>query len=100
MPRSADPVWNAFWRIDPRPDGSPAPPGPVIRAAEEKVELVAGGQAVAIIPGSVPSACNPISPPFPWKGSSPARSLPGQCLPGRPFPGQCSPWRMRSWEMG
>ena len=23
MPRLPDPAWNAFWRIDPRPDGSP-----------------------------------------------------------------------------
>jgi DNA-binding transcriptional LysR family regulator len=68
MPLSADPVWNAFWRIDPRPDGSPAPPGPVIRAAEEKVELVAGGQAVAIIPGSVPISVRPDLTTIPLEG--------------------------------
>jgi DNA-binding transcriptional LysR family regulator len=49
--RLSDPAWDAFWRIDPRPDGSPAPDGPVIDAIEDKIEFVAGGQAVAIIPG-------------------------------------------------
>ena len=28
IPRFPDPAWNAYWRIDPRPDGSPAPDGP------------------------------------------------------------------------
>jgi DNA-binding transcriptional LysR family regulator len=27
--RRSDPVWSAFWRIDPRPDGRPAPDGPL-----------------------------------------------------------------------
>ncbi|WP_329128996.1 LysR family transcriptional regulator [Streptomyces sp. NBC_01476] len=52
MPRAADPAWNAFWRIDPRPDGSAAPDGPLIDAVEDKIELIAAGQGVAIIPGS------------------------------------------------
>ncbi|WP_219471894.1 LysR family transcriptional regulator [Nonomuraea rhizosphaerae] len=50
MPRGADPDWEAFWRIDPRPDGSPAPDGPFIHAVEDKFELIASGQAVAVIP--------------------------------------------------
>lgn len=50
MPRTSDPLWNAFWRVDPRPDGSPAPPGPLIKTVEDKIELIADGQAVAIIP--------------------------------------------------
>jgi DNA-binding transcriptional LysR family regulator len=50
LPRVLDPLWNAYWRIDPRPDGSPAPGGPLVEAVEDKLELVAGGQAVAIIP--------------------------------------------------
>ncbi|TVT16323.1 LysR family transcriptional regulator, partial [Amycolatopsis acidiphila] len=25
LPRAADATWNAFWRVDPRPDGRPAP---------------------------------------------------------------------------
>lgn len=46
--RVADPVWNAYWRIDPRPDGRPAPDGPLADALEDKFELVASGQALAI----------------------------------------------------
>ncbi|GAA3566905.1 LysR substrate-binding domain-containing protein [Amycolatopsis ultiminotia] len=50
--RAADPVWDAFWCIDPRPDGRPAPGGPVIEQVEDKFELVASGEAIAIIPDS------------------------------------------------
>jgi DNA-binding transcriptional LysR family regulator len=50
LPRVPDPAWNAFWRIDPRPDGSPAPDGPLIEAVEDQFELIAGGQAVTIVP--------------------------------------------------
>ncbi len=51
MPRLRnDPVWNAYWRIDPRPDGSPAPDGPLVDAMEDKYELIADGQAVAVVP--------------------------------------------------
>jgi DNA-binding transcriptional LysR family regulator len=53
IPRMADPVWNAYWRIDPRPDGSPAPDGPIALALEDKNELIASGQAVAIVPAGV-----------------------------------------------
>ena len=52
MPWTNDPLLNAFWRIDPRPDGSPAPSGPFVTAVEDKIELIAGGQAVAIMPAS------------------------------------------------
>ncbi|MEV3858347.1 LysR substrate-binding domain-containing protein [Streptomyces sp. NPDC050095] len=43
-----DPAWNAFWRIDPRPDGSRVPDGPLIQAMEDKLELVAAGRSLAI----------------------------------------------------
>jgi DNA-binding transcriptional LysR family regulator len=46
--RRSDPAWSAFWRIDPRPDGSRAPDGPLVEAVEDKFELIASGQAVAI----------------------------------------------------
>jgi LysR substrate binding domain len=48
--RAQDPAWNAFWRVDPRPDGSRAPDGPVAEDTEDKLELVASGQAVALSP--------------------------------------------------
>lgn len=50
LPRLADPAWNAFWRIDPRPDGSRAPDGPLVTTVEDKLELIAAGEAVAIVP--------------------------------------------------
>jgi DNA-binding transcriptional LysR family regulator len=53
IPRLPDAAWNAFWRIDPRPDGNPAPDGPLVEAVEDKNELVAAGQAVAIVPANV-----------------------------------------------
>jgi DNA-binding transcriptional LysR family regulator len=49
MPRLPDAAWNAYWRIDPRPDGTPAPDGPLVNAVEDKLELIASGQAVAIV---------------------------------------------------
>lgn len=48
-----DPEWAAFWRIDPRPDGRPAPLGPVVESPEDRLEVVAGGDAVALATGSV-----------------------------------------------
>ena len=53
IPRLPDPAWNAHWRIDPRPDGSPAPDGPLVEAIEDKNELIAAGLAVAVIPAGV-----------------------------------------------
>jgi DNA-binding transcriptional LysR family regulator len=53
MPRApAHPDWDSFWRVDPRPDGRPAPGGPLLETIEDKFELVASGQAVVIIPVS------------------------------------------------
>jgi hypothetical protein len=40
-------------RDNPRPDGTPAPDGPLVAALEDKNELIASGQAVAIIPGGL-----------------------------------------------
>jgi DNA-binding transcriptional LysR family regulator len=53
IPKMPDPAWNAYWRIDPRPDGTPAPDGPLVGGIEDKNELVAAGQAVAIVPGGL-----------------------------------------------
>jgi DNA-binding transcriptional LysR family regulator len=53
IPRLPDPAWNAYWRIDPRPNGSPAPDGPLVEAIEDKNELIAAGQAVAVIPAGI-----------------------------------------------
>lgn len=50
MPRVGDPSWDAFWRIDPRPDGRPAPGGPVIEDVAELADYLAGGAGVLIAP--------------------------------------------------
>lgn len=49
--RDSDPAWSAFWRIEPRPDGRLAPDGPVINALEDKFEVIASGEAIAITAG-------------------------------------------------
>jgi DNA-binding transcriptional LysR family regulator len=53
IPRLPDQAWNAYWRIDPRPDGRPAPDGPLVEQIEDKNELIAAGLAVAIVPAGV-----------------------------------------------
>jgi len=45
-------TWDAFWRVDPRPDGRPAPDGPIVESVEEKLEYVANGVCIAILPAS------------------------------------------------
>ncbi|QUQ65204.1 LysR family transcriptional regulator [Kutzneria sp. CA-103260] len=58
--RGDDPEWNAFWRIDPRPDGRKAPDGPLVDVLEDKIEYVAAGEAIAIVPMIVVSG--PVRP--------------------------------------
>jgi DNA-binding transcriptional LysR family regulator len=70
--RDSDPAWNAFWRIDPRPDGRRAPGGPFIEAIEDKFEVIAAGQAVAISPGSHISALRPDLTTIPLEGVEPS----------------------------
>ncbi|MEU4656386.1 LysR family transcriptional regulator [Streptomyces sp. NPDC023723] len=44
-------VWTGFWRLEPRPDGAPAPLGPLlVDTFEDKLEAVADGRAVALVP--------------------------------------------------
>ncbi|MER7015705.1 LysR family transcriptional regulator [Saccharopolyspora sp. NPDC000359] len=44
-------VWTGFWRLEPRPDGNPAPLGPIlVETFEDKLEAVADGRAIAIAP--------------------------------------------------
>jgi hypothetical protein len=80
IPRLPDAAWNAFWRIDPRPDGSPAPDGPLVEAVEDKNEPVAGGQAVAIIPaGLVAGSKRPDLTTVPLHGSTRATCAGDPC---------------------
>ncbi|MFJ7904226.1 LysR family transcriptional regulator [Streptomyces sp. NPDC096198] len=70
--RGSDPAWSAFWRIDPRPDGRPAPGGPFIDALEDKFELVAAGEAVAILAGVSPNGLRPDLLVIPLEGVEPS----------------------------
>ncbi|NRN70759.1 HTH-type transcriptional regulator alsR [Kibdelosporangium sp. 4NS15] len=74
MPQVPDPAWNAFWRIDPRPDGSPAPGGPLVTSVEDKAEVVAAGQAATIIPaGEHTGRLRPDLVTIPLVGVEPSR---------------------------
>ncbi|GAA2330516.1 LysR family transcriptional regulator [Streptomyces violaceusniger] len=70
--RDSDPAWSAYWRIDPRPNGRPAPDGPLIDTIEDKLELVAAGQAVAIFVGHRAQALRPDLTSIPLDGVEPA----------------------------
>jgi DNA-binding transcriptional LysR family regulator len=69
--RESDPAWSAFWRVDPRPDGRRAPDGPFIEAIEDKFEVIADGQGVAIIAGSLGSAFRNDLTTIPLEGVEP-----------------------------
>ena len=49
----SDPAWNAFAHVDPRPDGSRPLDGPRVEVLEDTLELIAAGQAVAILPAGL-----------------------------------------------
>lgn len=72
--RQGDPLLNAHWRIDPRPDGRPAPEGPLVEALEDKHELIAAGQAVAIGPPLDPATgLHPALTTIPLHGVDPSQ---------------------------
>jgi DNA-binding transcriptional LysR family regulator len=70
--RHSDPAWSAFWRVDPRPDGRRAPDGPFIDALEDKFELIASGQAVAITAGFHGNSVRPDITTVPLDGVEPS----------------------------
>jgi DNA-binding transcriptional LysR family regulator len=71
MPQG-DPVWSAFWHIDPRPDGSPAPDGPLVETVEDKFEVIAAGEAVAITAGPRGGTVRPDLTTVPLRGVEPS----------------------------
>ena len=71
--RRSDPAWSAFWRVDPRPDGRPAPGGPLVEALEDKLEVIAAGQAVAILPAGHDSSLRPDLTTVPLAGVEPSQ---------------------------
>ncbi|MFF4271051.1 LysR substrate-binding domain-containing protein [Streptomyces sp. NPDC001536] len=72
LPRTADPVRSAFWRFEPRPDGRPAPNGPLIAAIEDKFELVAAGESLAVSVVSVGRVLRPDLTMVPLEGVEPS----------------------------
>ncbi|GAB2965109.1 LysR substrate-binding domain-containing protein [Micromonospora polyrhachis] len=43
--------WTTFWRLEPRPNGDPAPLGPtLVDTFEDKLEAIADGRAIALVP--------------------------------------------------
>ncbi|GAB2848126.1 hypothetical protein GCM10027176_59480 [Actinoallomurus bryophytorum] len=72
--RRSDPIWSAFWRVDPRPDGRRAPDGPLVEAVEDTYEIIAAGQAVAISTGDA-GHLRPDLTTVPLEGPIPRHSL-------------------------
>jgi DNA-binding transcriptional LysR family regulator len=52
----APPAWNAFWSMDPRPDGTQPRYGPAVGDMEEIVEYVRAGRGVAFLPVPIAAA--------------------------------------------
>ncbi|MEV5571138.1 LysR family transcriptional regulator [Spirillospora sp. NPDC052269] len=71
--RGADAEWDAFWRLDPRPDGRRAPDGPFIDRIEEKFELIASGEAIAVAAGNHGSGLRPDLTAIPLEGVEPSQ---------------------------
>lgn len=69
--RSSDPAFSAFWRLEPRPDGRRAPDGPIIDALEDKFEVIAAGEAVAVTAGGPGNTPRPDITAIPLDGVEP-----------------------------
>lgn len=46
-------VWSDFWQVHPRPDGSPAPQGPLVHNLDEGFEAIALGGCCGFFPESM-----------------------------------------------
>ncbi|XUL87806.1 LysR family transcriptional regulator [Streptomyces galilaeus] len=72
VPRFPDEEFNAFWRVDPRPDGRRVPDGPLVENLEDKLEVIAGGEAVALVPvGAIRKGLRPDLTTVPLEGVDP-----------------------------
>jgi DNA-binding transcriptional LysR family regulator len=74
-PVTAPAEWSEFWRLEPRSDGQPAPVGPVVAYSfEDKLEHIAAGQAIAILPaGDRRFSLRPDIAAIPIKGIDPCQ---------------------------
>lgn len=70
--RDTDPAWDAQWRVSPRPDGRPAPDGPVAETLADKFELIAAGHAAIISAGPHATGIRPDLTTIPIEGLPPA----------------------------
>ncbi|MFI1034413.1 LysR family transcriptional regulator [Streptomyces sp. NPDC020951] len=71
--RGSDPAWAAFWRLEPRPDGLPVPDGPYVDEVEDKFELVAAGQTVAVSAAAPGFVLRPDLTSVPLDGVAPSQ---------------------------
>ncbi|MGW0945509.1 LysR family transcriptional regulator [Streptomyces sp. NPDC002623] len=71
--RGSDPAWAAFWRLEPRPDGLPVPDGPYVDEVEDKFELVAAGQTVAVSAAAPGFVLRPDLTSVPLAGVAPSQ---------------------------
>ena len=73
--RYPEAAYDAFWRIDPRPDGRAAPDGPLTEAHQDKLESVADGRALALAPAGSggSSTLRPDLTAVPVEGIEPCR---------------------------
>jgi len=49
-------LWDDYWTVSPRPDGTTPATGATVVTIAEKLEIVASGAAITFLPGSAASA--------------------------------------------
>jgi len=49
-------IWDDYWTVNPRPDGSIPIPGPLVETVPEKLAVVANGTAITFVPRSAAHA--------------------------------------------
>jgi DNA-binding transcriptional LysR family regulator len=47
--------WRRWWSLDPNPDGSTPPYGPLVHSLDEQIEVAASGIALSIVPATAAS---------------------------------------------
>jgi DNA-binding transcriptional LysR family regulator len=48
-------TWRRWWSLDPNPDGSTPPYGPLVHSFDEQIEVAASGIALSIVPATAAS---------------------------------------------
>lgn len=70
---TADPAWNALWRLESRHGGRRPPEGPVAQTPTDKFELVASGRAVIVSAGPHATGIRPDLVTVPIEDVEPGR---------------------------